>query len=179
MTASDAVEVISGSLEETARLAEELAEVLEGEDAICLGGELGAGKTTFVAALVRALGVEEEVVDSPTFTLENRYPLPPGGRFPEMVHADLYRMGSGLDADLVLSLLEARESGALVVVEWAESVREMLRPCWQMEIRLDRRALCSGETAETLPRIFILEHSDRPIPEGLFRDGRKGGGRWD
>ncbi len=166
------VEAVSRSLEDTAALGALLAAQLEQDEAVCLDGDLGAGKTTFVAALVKALGGDEMAVSSPTFTLENRYP-PPAGPFTEVVHADLYRMDGGLDEGLVLSLMEAREMGALVVVEWARPVTGILRPCWVVQIRLDRGEWAAP--ADEVPRVFALAHSDHAVEETLAAKWRRVG----
>ena len=58
----------SSSPEETGRIAAALARELRLGDLVVLRGELGAGKTTFVRAAARALGVTEPVT-SPTYTV--------------------------------------------------------------------------------------------------------------
>src|SRR5579863_2270406 len=63
---------------------------------VTLSGELGAGKTAFVKAAAKALGVEE-VVNSPTFVLEKIYALPAGGAFRRLIHMDAYRLESGAE----------------------------------------------------------------------------------
>ena len=105
----------------TQRLAESIAAVLRPGDVIGLDGDLGAGKTTFVRFLARALGVTTPVT-SPTFTLANTYEAPqwPDRSQPLVIHhIDAYRLEGDADAE-DLALGELLDSGGIVVVEWAE-----------------------------------------------------------
>lgn len=78
-----------------------------------LDGPLGTGKTFFVRAVCRALGIPSSTpIQSPTFALVHEHE---GGRL-VIVHADLYRLG-GEDELEPLGLDEARSRGALLV-EW-------------------------------------------------------------
>ncbi|GAC1360743.1 MAG: hypothetical protein NVSMB47_13230 [Polyangiales bacterium] len=110
----------------TIRLGRALASALAPGDLIVLDGGLGAGKTFLVRAMLRALGVPDEVaVPSPTFTLMNEYGVDLGARVP-VVHADLYRLlgpagaapGASDDSIAELGLRERRGEGWAVVVEW-------------------------------------------------------------
>lgn len=92
-----------------------LADTLQPGDLITLDGPLGAGKTTLTQAIADALGVTEPVT-SPSFVLINDYQ---SGRIP-MLHADLYRLGEDGAGRLKAELLEAVQSGeVLMIVEWA------------------------------------------------------------
>lgn len=87
-----------------------------------LSGGLGAGKTFLVRAMLRALGVPNEIaVPSPTFTLMNEYDRGSGARIP-IVHSDLYRLlGGDLDDELAeLGLRARRSEGWALVVEWGQ-----------------------------------------------------------
>ena len=111
-----------GGLSATQRLAGLVAAVLRPGDVIGLDGDLGAGKTTFVRFLARALGVTAPVT-SPTFTLANTYEAPgwpTAGCGPPLLihHIDAYRLDGDADAD-DLALPELLDSGGIVVVEWA------------------------------------------------------------
>jgi tRNA threonylcarbamoyladenosine biosynthesis protein TsaE len=158
---------ITRKVEETVSLAAALAKELEASDALCLFGDLGAGKTTFVRGIVRALGGEEELVTSPTFTLENRYPIAGPRGIQQVVHADLYRIETGDEEDLLASLLEAREDGALILVEWAQALSAYLQPCWNLEITLQRTA-----NREELERHFTLTRSAGSIGRELATSWR-------
>jgi tRNA threonylcarbamoyl adenosine modification protein YjeE len=113
----------------TARLAEDIAAVLRAGDLVALSGGLGAGKTSFARALIRALAADPALeVPSPTFPLRIEHLLP---RL-KVVHADLYRIGDAAELD-ELGLDEALEDSALLV-EWPEPL-----PAGQTETRLDVR----------------------------------------
>ena len=102
-----------------AALAAALAAVLRPGDTIALSGDLGAGKSTFARALIRALGWGGEV-PSPTFTLVQGYELP-DVRVP-VWHVDLYRLAGPDDAD-ALGLFE---TDAALVIEWPERLGNRL-----------------------------------------------------
>ena len=84
-----------------------------------LSGGLGAGKSPFARAFVRALMGADEEVPSPTFTLVQQYgPLDRDGAELEVWHADLYRLG---DPDEVLELgLDEAFGTAICLVEWPD-----------------------------------------------------------
>lgn len=107
----------------TVRVAEALAAELRGGEVILLEGGLGAGKTFFVRALARALGLPEAVpVTSPTFALVHEYPETE----PPLLHADLYRLGDGGE---LLELDLAERLGAppwVVAIEWGAAFEEAL-----------------------------------------------------
>jgi tRNA threonylcarbamoyl adenosine modification protein YjeE len=123
---------------ELCRLAERLALKLAPGDTIALSGELGAGKTTFARALIRALlGDAEAEVPSPTFSLVQTYDTP---RL-SLAHLDLYRL-SGEDETAELGVEDYMRGGALLV-EWPERAPGVLGPN-----RLDIR-LSMGSVPET------------------------------
>ncbi len=76
----------TASAEETEALGEAMAADLRAGDVVLVGGDLGAGKTTFIRGACRGLGVTAPVT-SPTFTIGHLYP----GRVP-VAHLDLYRL---------------------------------------------------------------------------------------
>jgi hypothetical protein len=99
----------------TLRFAADLAFSVAPGDLITLSGDLGAGKTTLIRALIRKIADDPALdVPSPTFTLLQVYDLPRG----TVVHADLYRLGGPEDLE-ELGWEEAAD-GAIVCVEWPE-----------------------------------------------------------
>ena len=75
------------TLQDTTDLAEYLQPLIKCGDVICLYGDLGSGKTTFVQALGKSLGIQDDV-DSPSFVMLKEYQT---GLLP-LFHLDLYRM---------------------------------------------------------------------------------------
>lgn len=102
----------------TERVGRAVGGVLEVGDVILLNGELGAGKTTFVRGVARALGVTDHVT-SPTFTVAQRYE----GTVP-VAHLDAYRLGEVDDEEAGLYLAEM--SSAVVLIEWPEALRDVV-----------------------------------------------------
>lgn len=107
----------------TRRLAIDLANALEPGDLVTLSGDLGAGKTALVRAMIRHLSQDETVtVPSPTFTLIQTYELP---RFP-LVHADFYRLsGPGELTELGFDDLPEH---AVIMLEWPDRAAGHLPP---------------------------------------------------
>ena len=102
------IDLCSRSLADTHDIAAAIAQIVRPRDILVLSGDMGAGKTAFVAGFARGLGVsDDEYVSSPTFTLVHTHET---GRIP-MYHADLYRLTStGEIADLVLYLASPKAS---------------------------------------------------------------------
>ena len=130
----------------TVALAEDLAAILGPGDVIALSGGLGAGKTTFARALIRAVADDAALeVPSPTFTLVQTYAA---DRL-TIGHFDLYRLGSADEMDEI-GLADAVTEGA-VLVEWPERGEGRL-PAERLDIRFEiegegRRAEVSGGKA--------------------------------
>lgn len=104
----------TGSAEETAALAADLARELAPGDVVLVSGDLGAGKSTFVRGALRELGVTGPVT-SPTFTISRRY----HARGRDLSHLDLYRLGDLASEDP--SLLDDEVGGERIAfVEWPE-----------------------------------------------------------
>ena len=99
---------------ETAAFAQQLAPLLRPGDVLLLSGEIGAGKSAFARAIIRALADAEIDVPSPTFTLVQTYELPSG----DVWHCDLYRL-THQDEALELGLDEAFET-AICLIEWPD-----------------------------------------------------------
>ncbi len=105
----------------TRQLADDLAMIVEPGDVLCLSGDLGAGKSTFARALIRAYAADPDLeVPSPTFTLVQSYAF---SRF-DLSHFDLYRLEEAEELD-ELGLEELLETGA-ALIEWPERVQSLL-----------------------------------------------------
>ncbi len=107
-----------------------LAATLRPGDALALSGELGAGKTTFVRALVRALHGSDVPVSSPTFLFRQCY-----DGTPPVEHLDLYRLDDPAQA-ADLGLEEAFGPDRITVVEWPERLPGLM-PAASIRVRLE------------------------------------------
>jgi len=129
---------------------------------VYLQGDLGAGKTTCVRALLRALGVAG-LVRSPTYTLVETYDL----AALTCVHVDLYRVQVLAEID-ELGLRESVGPGCLLLVEWPEKGAGAL-PAADVDLQLSyagnaRRARLSAETALGHAWLANLGHDNSLVP---------------
>lgn len=112
------MELIAKNLKQTKKFAKKFSKSLVGGERILLNGDLGAGKTTFVKYLAKALKVRDEVT-SPSFTILKQY----DGKF-KINHFDLYR---------IENIDELREFGfdeyldcdksSILIIEWGERAK--------------------------------------------------------
>ncbi len=118
-----------GDAEATERLGRALATLLPEQGLVTLSGDLGAGKTTLVRGVLRALGVAG-AVRSPTYTLVEPYLLP--GR--RVFHLDLYRLADAEELEFI-GIRDLLAPASLLLVEWPERGAGVL-PGADLAIRL-------------------------------------------
>ncbi len=90
---------------------------------MALRGPLGAGKTTFVRAVVRALHGSDDAVSSPTFVFRQRY-----DGTPPVEHVDLYRIEDPAAELPELALDDAFALDRIALIEWPERAEGYLPP---------------------------------------------------
>ena len=115
------LDFVSHSPEQTLRFGARLGERMASGDVISVSGELGAGKTTFVAGVGRGWGALDPVT-SPTFVLVNDYRRADGQH---LWHLDGYRLKSGAEA-LALGFDDLLEAGGVMLIEWPERILGVL-----------------------------------------------------
>lgn len=116
---------------DTFELGKQLSTVLRPGSTLALVGDLGAGKTRLVKSLAAALGVPEDDVNSPTFTLVQEY----SGRIP-LRHCDTYRLRNP-DEFLDLGIDELFAPDGIALIEWADRVQHLLpRDVLRIEIHI-------------------------------------------
>ena len=122
--------ITSHSEDDTVRAADNLARDLQDKQIIALYGDLGAGKTVFARALVRALTNDPELeVPSPTFTLVQIYESGSG----PVHHFDLYRLE---DPEEIFELgWEEALAEGITIIEWPERLGA-LKPKASLDIRI-------------------------------------------
>lgn len=116
------VEFMSRSAEQTQRLGVRLGQLLMPGDAICLGGDLGAGKTTFTSGIGQGWGSTQPVT-SPTYVIVHKHQRSENQDL--LYHLDAYRITSAGDAESI-GLEDILDSRSTVIIEWAENIREFL-----------------------------------------------------
>ncbi|MBF1703761.1 MAG: tRNA (adenosine(37)-N6)-threonylcarbamoyltransferase complex ATPase subunit type 1 TsaE [Selenomonas sp.] len=121
---------VTHSPEETAHLAGTIGKIIREGTVICLDGELGVGKTLFVRALARTLGVESDVT-SPTFNLMNIYEAAC-----PIVHFDLYRITSEEELEDIGFYEYAEATEGIVLIEWAEKFPDAM-PADHLSVRIE------------------------------------------
>lgn len=123
---------------DTQRVAERLAAELHPGDLVTLSGDLGAGKTTFARAAIRALAQDGALeVPSPTYSLMQAYESPRG----RIVHVDLYRVED--PSELAELGWDDEMDNAILFVEWPERAGTALNDD-RLEARLEMAAEGQG-----------------------------------
>lgn len=112
----------SFSPQQTESIGFELGQKAKAGDIYCLSGDLGVGKTVFTRGFAKGLGVEEEYITSPTFTIINEY----DGRL-NLYHFDVYRIGSIEEMDDT-GYEEYFFGDGVCLIEWAELIEEIIPP---------------------------------------------------
>lgn len=135
------------------------AAALEPGTMIYLSGPLGAGKTTLVRGLLRALGWTG-TVKSPTYTLVESYSL---GAF-HLHHFDLYRLGDPEELEFI-GLRDFLDGHAICLVEWAEQGASVLP---EADLVVDINLIELGRVVRCSPRTRLgyrlLERLGTPVP---------------
>lgn len=111
------------SIEGLPAAAREFAALMGDETVYAFHGEMGAGKTTFIRALVVQLGVDPEEANSPSFSIINEYRSDTTAEL--IYHFDLYRLES-VDEALEIGVEDYFDSGALCLLEWPERIEALL-----------------------------------------------------
>lgn len=119
------MEFIVRSMEELERVARAVLNDLKAHEAgatlVTLSGELGAGKTAFVQAIARLLGIDEPVT-SPTFVIEKEYMAPAGARFSRLTHIDAYRLAEERELETIGWREVIARPRSLIMLEWPERI---------------------------------------------------------
>lgn len=136
-------EITIHSTSELSEVAQTVIESLDGRSVVAFVGEMGAGKTTLISAIMEYLQ-SADTVTSPTFALVNQYFT---GEGDVVYHFDFYRINSIAEA-FDMGYEEYFYSGDLCLVEWPERVEQLL-PDNVMVVRI--------ETLDTTSRRFIIE----------------------
>ena len=129
----------TNSYQETQKIGEDFAKELHAGDILCLYGDLGAGKTTFMQGLAKGLAITHRII-SPTFIIVRRYEIKRAKseelRVKNLYHIDLYRTET--EDDLkglgIPEILEQKD--AIIAIEWPEKMGELL-PKKRWELRFE------------------------------------------
>ncbi|MDE6086663.1 MAG: tRNA (adenosine(37)-N6)-threonylcarbamoyltransferase complex ATPase subunit type 1 TsaE [Muribaculaceae bacterium] len=111
------------NLQDLERAADEFVPLMDDASVIAFYGDMGAGKTTFINALCRRLGVTEDVANSPSFSIANEYRSDTTAEL--IYHFDMYRLNN-LEEALDMGIEDYFDSGALCLIEWPERIEELL-----------------------------------------------------
>lgn len=109
-------------LEELAGAARAFLEATKEWPLVAFYAPMGAGKTTFITALCKELGVREDAVSSPTFAIVNEYRSAGGD---PVYHFDFYRIENPAEA-LDIGLYDYLDSGFRCFMEWPENIEPLL-----------------------------------------------------
>lgn len=144
-------QLITHSAEETMNLGQKFVALAKPGSTFCLTGDLGAGKTTLVRGIARALNIKS-VVQSPTFNIMKVYF--DGDR--PLIHIDAYRLAD-VNTDIGLDEYIGYETG-ITVIEWPEFIKDLI-PENAIEVNIRH--------AQDNMRNITIKSDDKEFMEGL------------
>ena len=115
-------EIIINDLAHIGEAADKSLKETAGHSVIAFYAPMGAGKTTFTTALCHRLGVKEDAVSSPTFSIVNEYKTSDGD---SVFHFDFYRITRTEEA-FDIGFYDYIDSGCLCLIEWPENIESIL-----------------------------------------------------
>ena len=139
--------ITSLSAEETESIAEKFGKKLKGKEIVAFYGDLGAGKTTFVRGVAKALNIND-VISSPTFTLVNEYSA---DKF-KIYHFDMYRVKSLEDLEST-GFFDYIDKG-VILIEWSENIEYYL-PKDIIKIKIDKNNTNDNERIITIEGVNL------------------------
>lgn len=146
------------------RLAQEIAFLVQPGDTLALEGDLGAGKSTFARALIRAVAGDAELeIPSPTFTLVQSYETP---RF-EIAHFDLYRLSDPSEIEELG--LDAALARGIAIVEWPSRGDGRI-PAERLTLRFDETEDIDRRNVHIEAAVDLTARLDRFIAIRNFLD---------
>jgi tRNA threonylcarbamoyladenosine biosynthesis protein TsaE len=124
---STSIKIITDSSAQTQKVAELLVKTLSDKKyspphVFALQGNLGAGKTTFIQGVAKALKIKQKIL-SPTFVIVKDFALPKNSNFSKFYHIDCYRLN-----DLQNYYLDLRNNQNLkifIFIEWPERIKKL------------------------------------------------------
>ncbi len=124
----NSLQVLTNNNQETQKFAENFAKSLKGGEVLCLYGDLGYGKTTFIQGLAKGLGITSKII-SPTFIIMRSYRVRSKNQeagIRKFYHVDLYRINSEQEIFDIGLLDLVNDSGNIVAIEWSEKMGNLL-----------------------------------------------------
>lgn len=119
--------LLSNGPAETSGYGLRLGKLLKAGSTVCLFGELGSGKTTFVKGIASALAIPERDITSASFTVIAEYKGTVGNNPVPFYHIDLYRINNAADLDSI-GIEEYIGRDGISVIEWAERLDGIENP---------------------------------------------------
>jgi len=108
---------------DTIDFASRFAQSLKPGDMVALHGELGAGKSVFCRAVMRALGVTDKAMPSPTFAIVQEYE----GTDCRIAHMDWYRLEGVSELDAI-GIRDYMQAPWICLIEWPDRAPELMGP---------------------------------------------------
>ncbi len=128
------IKIITNSPFQTQKIAELLVKTLLKSEKnylpphiFALQGNLGAGKTTFIQGIAKALKIKQKIL-SPTFVIMKNFSLPKNSNFSKLFHIDCYRLDEPSEI-INLGFNEIiKNPKNLIFIEWPEKIKNLLPP---------------------------------------------------